>query len=341
MKKNKQYSQIPFEAKTVNKAEYTLEGVFSTSDMDRHGDIVEQNWDLEKYRQNPVVLNNHQSHDATETIGRMENIQVIDGKLQGKIKFAVNENPKAKVIFDLYAGKFLSAFSAGFIPLEFGTRGEIKKSELLEVSAVSVPANAMALAKSAGIDIGLLENKSEDKTDFPEKGDNKKVSLSNSKYRQFDYSYAQDIKDNYPSIWKKGGNIRGNEAFILWGKARKGDDSSSVTDWIKEREAWIARHQGNKLIAGVVAAMKWGTVVSRGMKFMKDMINEEKAKVDEKKKALQEKKDEPNKLKTINNNIKGLCEKLEVETRQKGDRAKAKKIVNKTIRKLLKIKNNI
>lgn len=115
-------------------------------------------------------------------------------------------------------------------------------------------------------------------TDFPNTGDNKKVSLQNSNYKQFDYAFALNIKENYPEIWKLGGNIRGNEAFNLWTKARKGDYTEVVTEWIHEREAWMARHEKDKLIAGVVAVMKCGGIVTRGEAYMKNLINEEKGK---------------------------------------------------------------
>jgi hypothetical protein len=86
-------------------------------------------------------------------------------------------------------------------------------------------------------------------------------------------------------IWKAGGNIRGNDAFVLWGRAREGSESPAVLDWIKEREAWAARHfqDGRQFkgdepnlsnVAGVVAQMKWGVIGTLGMQGMKDVILE-------------------------------------------------------------------
>ena len=57
-------------------------------------------------------------------------------------------------------------------------------------------------------------------TDFPTKGDDKKVSLRNSNYPQFDYDFAAGVKENNKEVWGTGGNIRGNEAFNFWTKAR-------------------------------------------------------------------------------------------------------------------------
>lgn len=154
--KETQYKTINVECKKSDKAN-TLSAVFSTSDMDRHGDIVLQNWELENYKANPVILNSHNSFDATEVVGKATSINVVEGKLVGEIEFAVEANPKAKVIHDLYAGGFLKAFSVGFIAKEYIDAGIISLAELLEISAVSVPANQMALAKAKGINVEALE----------------------------------------------------------------------------------------------------------------------------------------------------------------------------------------
>ena len=83
------------------------------------------------------------------------------------------------------------------------------------------------------------------KTNFPTSGDDQKISLRNSQYKQFDYEYVLDLKNNHKKIWSAGGNIRGSDAFSLWGKARQGSQTQGVLDWIKEREAWAARHSVN------------------------------------------------------------------------------------------------
>lgn len=153
--------------KTINKDNYSLDAIFSTDSEDRHGDVVMQNWDLKSFKLNPVILNSHNYHDATEVVGRADKISVKEKKLQGKIVFAVEENPKAKIIFALYAGGFLNAFSVGFMVKQWDDKGQILKSELLEISAVSVPANAEALVKA--IDIDKLYAKSDNQNDLPNK----------------------------------------------------------------------------------------------------------------------------------------------------------------------------
>ena len=99
-------------------------------------------------------------------------------------------------------------------------------------------------------------------------------------------------------IWKAGGNIRGNSAYRLWGEARGGSETPAVLSWIKEREAWCARHtvvDGNQFvggkkepnlsnIAGVVALIKWGAVNPKlGKQGMKDVILEVTKKLEGKK----------------------------------------------------------
>ena len=122
-------------------------------------------------------------------------------------------------------------------------------------------------------------------TDFPKQGDDLAVSLRNSEVPRFDYEFADLIRVDHPDIWDAGGNIRGNDAFGFWTRARQDDDADVVLDWIKEREAWAARHAGDgqqfpedparmSNIAGVVAAMKWGVVLDIGMDTMKNAVME-------------------------------------------------------------------
>jgi HK97 family phage prohead protease len=139
-----------------------------------------------------------------------------------------------------------------------------------------------------------LQLEEERDTNFPTKDEDKKVSLKNSNYPQFDYDYALKLKEDYPSIWKAGGNIRGNDAFMLWGRARDGQETEAITEWIKEREAWIARHyedgkqfKGDKEpnlsnVGGVVAQIKWGVIGTLGESGMKEVISELKKKIDNK-----------------------------------------------------------
>jgi len=119
-----------------------------------------------------------------------------------------------------------------------------------------------------------------------------KPALTQSDFDRFDFAYAKDLKDNYPRIWKAGGNIRGNEAFEYFTKYREGEKTEGVLQWVSEREAWASRNfsfgEGFKdgetspnlsNIAGIVAQIKWAVVGTLGEKRMKEIINTVKAKI--------------------------------------------------------------
>lgn len=91
-------------------------------------------------------------------------------------------------------------------------------------------------------------------------------------------------KNEYPTLWHKGGNIRGNEAFEYWTKARKNIETEGVTDWIREREAWFARHYGDKNVPGIIAWLKWGGYGQHGESGVKEILGEEMRKIDAKRK---------------------------------------------------------
>ena len=126
-----------------------------------------------------------------------------------------------------------------------------------------------------------------DPTNFPKSGDDKSVSLKNSQWKIFDPRYAQHLKERYPSIWKKGGNIRGNDQYRkLLPIIKRGGNMSPKTDTeegaVRLREAWVARHHEDYRLAGVIAQIKWFAVGSRGEAYMKRLVDKEKEKVDAK-----------------------------------------------------------
>lgn len=110
--------------------------------------------------------------------------------------------------------------------------------------------------------------------------------LEQSDYERPPYPFVLDLRDNWPKIWEAGGNIRGNEAFEYWTKYQDGDRSEGVLAWLKEREAWAARHyeDGDMFmgdspehptlsnIGGVVAWLKWGVVGQLGMERIQEKI---------------------------------------------------------------------
>lgn len=152
--------------------------VMSTATEDRHGDIVEQNWDLKAFKKNPIFLDSHNYSSIEHIIGKVHNIRVKDGALQGDVEFAL-DNPKGMLAFKMAKGGFLNATSVGFVPKQFDDKGNITKSELLEDSAVSVPANPEALFEKSVKEIGEeLEKDSqteEEVTEEPEEEQEEKA----------------------------------------------------------------------------------------------------------------------------------------------------------------------
>jgi len=144
----------------VDDDERTVTAVISTSAVDReHEVLLPKGADYEQYQKNPVVL---WAHDYREPpIGKALWIKSGRKNISAKVRFA--DTDKAEEIYQLFKGHFLNAFSVGFLPAEDGshppTPDEVKKNpewaeakriydkwELLEFSAVPVPANPEALA---------------------------------------------------------------------------------------------------------------------------------------------------------------------------------------------------
>ena len=128
--------------------------VASDESVDRMGDVVRASgWDLAAYQRNPVFL---WAHDHTRTpIGRCEWIGVDGTRLLSTMSFA--PTAFAQEVETLYRQRFLRAVSVGFRAQAFTFRKdghgqvvgiEYTKQELVEISAVAVPANPQALARA-------------------------------------------------------------------------------------------------------------------------------------------------------------------------------------------------
>ena len=143
----------PPEAKAAHE-DGLMQFIASDESTDRMGDIIRAaGWKLTDFRKNPVFLWAHSS--GIPAIGAVRRIAVVDKALEADVEFA--PTPFAEEIKALYEGGFMRAVSVGFRALDVdimtdesgGFQGfEFKKQELLEVSAVPVPANARALRKA-------------------------------------------------------------------------------------------------------------------------------------------------------------------------------------------------
>lgn len=123
----------------------TKKAVASTSVVDRQGEVIDQNgWDLKNFKKNPLLL---WGHDHTiPAIGNAKNIKIEGEGKKAKLTFepVFHElTDIAKSIKALFDNGILNSFSVGFQPVE-SEGNTYTKSELLEISAVNVPANPEA-----------------------------------------------------------------------------------------------------------------------------------------------------------------------------------------------------
>jgi HK97 family phage prohead protease len=144
----------------------TLRFCFSDGSVDRAGDTIDpKGWQLSEFNRNPIALWAHDS--AAPPIGRASNVAVVGKRLMGDIEFAPAETYEfADTIYKLLKGKFLSAVSVGFNPLDWTFAEDksrpygidFKRQELMEISVCPVPCNANALveARAAGINTRLI-----------------------------------------------------------------------------------------------------------------------------------------------------------------------------------------
>lgn len=130
-----------------------------------------------------------------------------------------------------------------------------------------------------GVPIGPPEGADEDPDEYKEGG--KVISFNpNHIPNKWVYQYAKTIKTKHPEIWKLGGNIFGNEAFINLERVLKRGHWLDSEEWmyIKWR-SYVARHKGDFRIEGVVAMLKWCDKVEKGWAYMKDLIEEKIDKI--------------------------------------------------------------
>src|SRR6266436_3124120 len=152
-----------------NSCNSCLDFISSDETLDRYDEIISAaGWNLASYHRNPVFQNAHQYGDIIFTLGKALTTEIRYSTphsalraphLYQRVQFATDVNPMARIAHGLYRGKFLNAVSVGFIPLRWENGGEkagysrkYLEQELLEVSAVAIPANpnALALALKSG-----------------------------------------------------------------------------------------------------------------------------------------------------------------------------------------------
>ena len=119
--------------------------VASTDVIDRHGETVKQDgWQLDNFNKNPVLLWSHNASfsEARPPIGKVNRIWLDGDRLMFQPQFDM-EDDFAKEIFRKYKDGYLNSFSVGMLEVEKSGNTFVKQ-ELMEISAVPVPANPEA-----------------------------------------------------------------------------------------------------------------------------------------------------------------------------------------------------
>lgn len=148
--------------RTEDMGERTVRFTISKEVVDRDGDILRATGvDFTNYMKNPVFLSFHNTHEFP--LGKVTRFWVEGNSVKADVYFPTVEelstNPeqaseKAKIVdfaYCCYKTGMLNAVSVGFIPIEWKETKDgwdILKWELLEFSAVAVPANQDAIAEA-------------------------------------------------------------------------------------------------------------------------------------------------------------------------------------------------
>ena len=160
---------------TEDLGDRSVQFTISKEVTDRDGDILRaRGVDFSNYMKNPVFLSFHNSREFP--LGKVTKFWVEGNSVKAIVYFPTLEelssNPeyaseKAKLVdftYHCYKTGMLNAVSVGFIPLEWTETKDgydITKWELLEFSAVAVPANQDAIAeavKSFGLDESVVKD---------------------------------------------------------------------------------------------------------------------------------------------------------------------------------------
>ncbi len=154
-------------AESIDEEERTLVAWASTGVRDRDNEVIDPaGWVLDEYLKNPVVqwAHDYRSPPIAKALWVKKTTQGGKKGLLFKARFqAVTQ--AGEEIWQLYRDGFLNAFSVGFRSLEGeevdpeqndGVRYIHRKVELLEVSAVPVPANPDALV--AAVEAGQFKS---------------------------------------------------------------------------------------------------------------------------------------------------------------------------------------
>lgn len=139
--------------RAVDEAKRRVTFVASSETIDSYDSVIRQNWRLDRWNANPVVLFAHNQRDLP--IGKGVSLKVVKKETLIEVEFATRElNELADKVFLLVLNEFLRGCSIGFYPHkvsyeEIDNRDVVvlDDNELLELSITPLPSNPDALSK--------------------------------------------------------------------------------------------------------------------------------------------------------------------------------------------------
>jgi hypothetical protein len=148
---------------------------------------------------------------------------------------------------------------------EFVVSKEASEKHWKELSKINQSTGGVAINNPGGFD------------DDPEYGEGGKIDFNPNKLPKKNIlKYAEMVRTKYPKVWDLGGNIFGNQAFKNLKRVSERGYWTDSEEWmfIKWR-AYVARHQKDFRIEGVIAMLKWVDTVDKGWAYMRQLIDQE------------------------------------------------------------------
>ena len=152
--------QISHKAVSIDEKAHTATFVMSTANIDRHGDVVDQeSWMLKYFKENPAFYFQHQT-SSTFPLGHWKKVWLESDpenpgkqRLMGEAYFSIEIDPNAKLAWDHVLEGNLNMVSVGFIPHRVDYDEDLDAfilydCELLECSLVGIGSNRQALIKA-------------------------------------------------------------------------------------------------------------------------------------------------------------------------------------------------
>jgi len=161
------YENVTVKEISLDQEEGVLEAVVATDETDRDGERLDiASLDVDTYMKNNIVAWSHDYKKLAiaKTLQIRKEMRTGIQVLIAKMKFAIDESPFAKEVYNLYKNGFMKAFSIGFIPKQYDLESnKWMNSEMIEYSAVLIGSNRNALveAKSKGLSTCEIEKQME------------------------------------------------------------------------------------------------------------------------------------------------------------------------------------